>query len=460
MRYLINLLFFITLSCFVKADQQPNILLVYVDDMGWGDLSCFGNQRAQTPNIDRLANEGLAFHQFYVNSPICSPSRVAISTGQYPVRWGITSFLNHRKSNAERGVKDWLSLKAPMLARTLKQHGYRTGHFGKWHMGGQRDVDNAPEIKEYGFDTSLTNFEGMGPKLLPMTMKPGWTKPGRIWDKAERLGGPVIWEQRSRLTGGFAESALAFIRDSQRRKQPFYVNLWPDDVHAPFWPEVKDWSEDPNELYDAVLEGMDRQLGRIFDVIRKNKKLRDNTLVLFASDNGPHKGGGSAGPFRGYKTFLYEGGLRSPLIAWGPGLLNKTSIGTKNLRSVFSAVDLVPSLLSIAGITSTPQHYDGEDIHRTLLGFEQTSRSQPLFFNRPPDRKGYYDVENLPDLAMRKGKYKLLCDYDRSRMELYDLEADPSETKNIANSMPDLSQQMSKELLGWYQPFKKNEALK
>ncbi|MDA7641179.1 sulfatase-like hydrolase/transferase [Opitutaceae bacterium] len=162
-----------------QSDQKPNIILVFIDDMGWGDFSCFGNTEAETPNIDRLAQEGIAFEQFYVNSPICSPSRVAVSTGQYPQRWGITSYLNNRKSNAARGVRDWLNLNAPMLARFLQDDGYATGHFGKWHMGGQRDVHEAPLITDYGFDESITNFEGLGARVLPQ----GLSHPYRtIWD--------------------------------------------------------------------------------------------------------------------------------------------------------------------------------------------------------------------------------------------------------------------------------------
>src|SRR5690606_3533037 len=135
----------------------PNIVFVFIDDMGWGDFTCFGNVDAKTPNIDRLASEGIRFEQFYVNSPICSPSRCALTTGQYPHRWRITSFLNNRADNERRGMAQWLDPDAPTLARFLKQSGYATGHFGKWHMGGQRDVDDAPPITAYGFDESLTN---------------------------------------------------------------------------------------------------------------------------------------------------------------------------------------------------------------------------------------------------------------------------------------------------------------
>ena len=134
----------VTLS--LQAAEKPNVVLVFIDDMGWGDFSCFGNTEASTPNIDAMAEEGLRFHHFYVNSPICSPSRVAISTGQYPQRWKISSYLAFRQSNKKRGVANWLDPKAPMLPRYLKQAGYATGHFGKWHMGGQRNVNDAPAI--------------------------------------------------------------------------------------------------------------------------------------------------------------------------------------------------------------------------------------------------------------------------------------------------------------------------
>ena len=239
--------------------------------MGWSDLSCFGGKGATTEHIDRLAAEGIRFTNFYVNSPICSPSRVAITTGQYPHRWRITSYLDNRQTNQRRGVAQWLDPAAPVLARELRQAGYATGHFGKWHMGGQRDVDDAPPITAYGFDQSLTNFEGMGAKLLPLTMKPGLEKPGRIWQDAVRLGGPVTWMQRSQITGGYVKAAISFVDQAQQAKKPFYVNLWPDDVHSPFFPPVEKWGPDKRALYHAVLDAMDEQLAPLFDRIRDDR---------------------------------------------------------------------------------------------------------------------------------------------------------------------------------------------
>ncbi len=284
-----------------SLSASPNIIIVFIDDMGWGDFSCFGNTDAKTPNVDRLAAEGIRFSQFYVNAPICSPSRCALTTGQYPHRWKITSFLNNRKDNEARGVAQWLDPNAPTFSRCLQQNGYLTGHFGKWHLGGQRDVDDAPSIREYGFDESLTNFEGMGAKLLPLTQRPGDSRPGRIWEDAERLGGPVTWMQRSKITSGFVDAAISFIDAAVEVKKPFFVNLWPDDVHSPFWPPVDDWADGKRGMYLAVLREMDRQLGKLFDYVRTHPKLCDNTMILICSDNGPEPGAGSAGPFREVK---------------------------------------------------------------------------------------------------------------------------------------------------------------
>ncbi len=446
------------LSAFIISHSalsaQPNFLMVFIDDMGWGDFSCFGNKEAQTPNIDRMAAEGIRFSQFYVNSPICSPSRCALTTGQYPQRWRINSYLNNRADNTRRGVAQWLDPKAPTFARILQQNGYATGHFGKWHLGGQRDVDDAPPITAYGFDESLTNFEGMGPKLLPLTLKPGDKEPGKIWADAERLGQPVTWMLRSKITSGFIAAALPFIDKAAAAKKPFFVNLWPDDVHGPWWPPTDQWAEGKRGLYLSVLEEMDRQFGQLFDHIRNTPTLRDNTLILICSDNGPEPGAGSAGPFRGGKTTLYEGGTRSPLIAWGPGLIEKSKHGTHNETSVFAAFDLVPSLLGIAKI-ATPKDtvFDGENLEPILLGQSTDSRIAPIFWRRPPDRKTASPTlpERLPDLAMREGDWKLLCDYDGSNAQLYDLAKDRAETTNLSAEHPDIVSRLSQAVLAWHQ---------
>ncbi|MBX7206735.1 MAG: sulfatase-like hydrolase/transferase [Verrucomicrobiaceae bacterium] len=436
------------------AGQRPNIVMVLIDDMGWGDLSCFGNEDARTPNIDRIASEGIRFTQFYVNSPICSASRCALTTGQYPQRWRITSYLDGRATNARRGVADWLDVKAPTTARILHDAGYATGHFGKWHLGGQRDVDDAPPISAYGFDASLTNFEGMGAKLLPLTLKPGDEKPGKIWQDAERLGQPVTWMLRSRITTGFVDAALAFIDKARIEKKPFFINLWPDDVHSPWWPPVEKWGHSKHEMYRAVLEEMDRQLGKFFERLRSDAALRDNTLLLFCSDNGPEPSGGSHGPFRGWKTTIYEGGTRSPLIAWAPGLMEKGRAGTRNETSVFAAFDLVPSMLTIAGVKKpSGVSFDGEDLAPVLLGRGTASRQAPVFWRRPPDRKNWlpHIAESQPDLSVREGRWKLLCEYDGLNASLYDMEADRGERHDCASDHPEVVARLKQAAMSWHQ---------
>lgn len=445
----------LTLAWVATAAARPNVVVVFIDDMGWGDFSCFGNQDARTPNIDRLAAEGLRFAQFYVNSPICSPSRAALTTGQYPQRWRITSFLNNRADNDRRGVAHWLDPQAPVLARLLRSAGYATGHFGKWHLGGQRDVGDAPLITAYGFDESLTNFEGLGPRLLGLADAHDGRPARRHSLNSEKLGrGPAIWYDRARLTEAFSGAAIQFIEHAAAANKPFYVNLWPDDVHSPFFPPAARRGDGAKRtLYRAVLETMDAQLGGLFDHIRNTPALRDNTLVLVCSDNGHEPGAGSPGPFRGAKTTLYEGGVRSPLVVWGPGLMAREKAGTFNETSVFAAFDLVPSLLALAGATVPPGvTFDGENLADTLLGRDEASRQEPLFWRRPPDRKSWpqYGLPVQPDLAVRAGDWKLLCDYDGTNPELYDLARDRGETTNLAAQHPETVQRLTSAALAWH----------
>jgi uncharacterized sulfatase len=433
------------------GDLPPNLIVIFIDDMGWGDFSCFGNQDAATDQIDRLAAEGIRFEQFYVNSPICSPSRVAISTGQYPQRWRIGSYLSDRRENEARGIAHWLDPSAPMLARLLRDAGYTTGHFGKWHMGGQRDVGDAPLITEYGFDVSLTNFEGLGPRVLPVCDAYDGTPTRRHALGSDKLGrGTISWQNRSQVTETFTTAAIDFIQQAAANEKPFYVNLWPDDVHSPFFPPANRRGDGSKRtLYLGVLETMDQQLGRLFDYLRDHQTVRDNTLVIVCSDNGPERGAGTAGPFRGYKTWLYEGGVRSSLVAWGPGLIQPAQAGAVNRTSFFSAIDLVPTLLTIAG-ANADLDFDGESMPDVLLGESTRSRNDPLFFRRPPDRDAFYDDDDLPDLAVRDGRWKLLCEYDGSDMELYDLETDRGEQINVASDQPLVAARLRKLVTKWH----------
>jgi len=441
-----------------ESPKRPNVIVVLVDDLGYADFSCYGSTRVKTENIDRLAAEGVRFTQFYVNSPICSPSRTALTTGQYPARWRITSYIDNRALNQRRGMAQFLDLKAPTLPRELQRTGYATGHFGKWHLGGGRDVGEAPLITEYGFDASLTQFEGLGDRVLALLDNHDGTEAQKmpLGVASEKLGrGKVTWEDRCQVTKSFVDGALGFIRKAEADGKPFYVNLWPDDVHSPFFPPAALRGDGTKRaLYDGVLRNMDTQLGPLFEYVRQSPKLRDNTLILVQSDNGPEPGAGSAGSFRGTKGQLYEGGVRAPLIAWGPGLIPASRRGTEDRTTVLSSVDLVPSLLRLTRTELKGKiDFDGLDRSDALQGNPAGERPRPLFWKRPPDRPG--PQNGLPDLAVREGKWKLLVDEDGTGVQLYDLTADPAEARNLAPEQPELTERLRKTVLDWNQTLPK-----
>ncbi|HSZ57591.1 MAG TPA: sulfatase-like hydrolase/transferase [Tepidisphaeraceae bacterium] len=435
------------------AASRPNVLFVLIDDMGYGDLTCYGNTRVHTDNVDRLAREGIRFTQFYVNCPICSPSRTALLTGQYGARWKITSYLASRAENRDRGMAQWLDPAAPTVARQLKAAGYATGHFGKWHMGGQRDVGDAPLITEYGFDKTLTTFEGLGDRVLPLLDAYDGQPAEKYSLGSDKLGrGQITWVDRSKVTSSFVDAAMDFIRQAEKDGRPFYVDIWPDDVHSPFFPpKALRGDGSKKELYLGVVQATDDQLGPLLDYVRNSPKLRDNTLIVVASDNGPEPGAGSAGPFRGHKGNLYEGGVREPLIVWGPGLVATSAVGTTNSRTVVAGVDFLPSVLAIAGQRpAADELLDGQDMSPSLLGREQARRTKPLFWLRPPDRPGP-EADPFPDLSVRDGDWKLLINEDGSRPQLYDLSSDIGEKHNRAADHPDIVERLKKMVLQWRQ---------
>jgi arylsulfatase A-like enzyme len=440
-------------SLAAEEPLPPNIILILIDDAGFADFPYFKDERPRTPHIDRLCDEGLRFTQFYVNSPICSPSRAAFVTGQYPSRWGITSYIASRQENALRRMPDWLDPAAPTLARMLRQAGYAAGHFGKWHLGGGRDV-TAPPISDYGFDESLTQFEGMGDRILPLLTNDDGKPPVKfpLGVASEKLGqGEVRWIERSKETGEFVKPAIKFIERAAAAGKPFYVNVWPNDVHTPLHPpkELRG-AGSKRQRYLGVLENMDRQLAELFNFIRNDKKLSQNTIIIVTSDNGFEPGAGSAGKLRGAKGTLYEGGFREPLVVWGPGVLDEQAIGSTNDATIISSVDVVASLLTIAGVAPPADvQLDGEDLSAALLGAKQSQRTTPLYWVRPPDRPGQQG-ENLPDLAIRSGNWKLLTEYDGSEPQLYDLAADPNEHKNLAAEHPERVDALRRGLLQWH----------
>ena len=415
--------------------EKPNIIIINIDDMGFSDPACYGGTYTPTPNIDKLAEEGIRFTQYYTASPISSPSRAALTTGMYPTRWGITSYLQTRAGNAEQEQNDFLDDKAPSMARILKANGYATGHFGKWHLGGGRDVDDAPSIYNYGFDEYVSTWESPDPdKKLTAT---DW-----IWSAKDEV-------KRWNRTAYFVDKTLEFL--SKHKNQSCFVNLWPDDVHTP-WVENDDEKPSPKNRWETaasftfVLKELDVQIGRLMQGL-KDMGIDRNTLVIFTSDNGPAPAfnGARTNALRGQKAGLYEGGIRVPFIVRWTDMIKP---GQLNVTSVVCAIDILPSLCAIIGAT-VPSEFpvDGEDLSRVLLGKTQTNRTKPLFWEFGKNKKDRIS----PHIAVRAGNWKLLVNADGSNVELYNMETDFLEKINAASSEPGVVDSLKPLAINWFE---------
>lgn len=425
---------------------KPNVIFILTDDMGVGDVSAYGGQQGDTPNIDRLAREGTQFNQFYVASPICSPSRAAFTTGLFPGRVRINSFLHERTGNRKCEQDDWLDPKWPTLARTLQQAGYATAHFGKWHMGGGRDVQDAPTPAAYGFDEFHLNWEGVGPRFEDSGSAKKPTLNTADGKQYYRYDFTKYWVDRS----------VDFIK--RHKDRPFYLELWPQDVHTPHTPDEESLTRTatpdlPKNQHNfrAVLNEYDRQIGRFLDTLRE-MGLDTNTIVVFSADNGPDPSFAHARTLgqRGMKKSLYEGGIREPFFVRWPG---KVPAGRVDETSVLSSVDYFPTVCALAGVKPpNDAAFDGADMSRVWLGGSET-RSKPLFWEYGRNPKGYKYPEDphdkSPNVAVRDGHWKLLVNVDGGDAQLFDLNADPKETDNVAAKNPEIAKRLTEQALAW-----------
>lgn len=417
------------------ALEKPNIVFVLADDLGYGDLGCYGGTNASTPNIDRLAREGSLFTGFYATAPICSPSRCGLITGNFPLRWSISSFLQTKVGNRACEQADFLDPSAPSLPRALKAAGYATAHVGKWHLGGGRDVSDPPLFSAYGYDDGIGTWES--PEPHPEITATDW-----IWSQKD----PVKrWER----CGFFVDKTLDFM--ARHKDKPCFVNLWFDDPHTPWVPDSTpvETGERHNSLprLARVLVELDRQVGRLMAA------LPENTLVIFASDNGPEPtfNGTRTLGLRGSKLSLYEGGIRMPLILRWTGHVPANRVDD---TTVVSSVDMLPTLCAIAG-ASIPQKAkpDGQDMSGAFFG-KPIERSHALFweYGRNPKSFAYPQLrDRSPSIAVREGRWKALVNADGSGAELYDLQTDPVESKNVAETEKEVAQRLTKSALEWFQ---------
>lgn len=428
--------------------DSPNVIMVMCDDLGWGDVGFNGGMKIKTPCLDEMASHSMRFSRFYAQAPVCSPTRGSCLTGRHPYRYGVF-FANTGHMKTEELT----------LAELLREKGYTTGHFGKWHLGTlttelldanrggkpQNAVHYSPP-QENGFEVCFST-ESKVPTFDPM-IKPS-NKAGNEWNAIEDKStaveyGTFYWDERGQratdnLDGDdsriIMDRAVPFIREAASKEQPFFAVIW---FHTPHLPVVADAEHralypDAKNVrhanYMGCVSAMDEQIGRLRETLRECG-VAENTIVTFCSDNGPEgndQDPGSAGPFRGRKRSLYEGGIRVPALIEWPARIQHGS------QTDFAAVtsDYLPTILEIVGAVSVGDRpIDGVSLLPVVSG-EQMERPSPIGF------------QSAKQSALSDNQYKIYRAKDGAAWELYDLLADPSERHNLAEQHRDVVVQMS-----------------
>ena len=410
----------------------PNIVFVLVDDMGWTDLGCFGSSFYETPNIDRLATQGMRFTDAYSACTVCSPSRASIMTGQYPARLRITDWIDgHKRPFAKLKVPDWtirLSPDIPNLARVLKAAGYATASIGKWHLG---DESCYPE--KQGFDVNIGGYHRGQP--------PSYVSPYKIPTLPDGPDGEFLTDRE-------AAEAAKFI--SANRDRPFFLYLPHYAVHTPIGSKdavrekykAKQDKDAPhrNPGYAALIESVDDAMGTILRTLDE-LQLTENTIVIFTSDNGGLLGCTSNVPLRAGKGSAYEGGVRVPLIVKWPGAVKPGSV----CAAPVIGADWFPTLLAAANLPTPIGHVvDGESLVPLLKQSGALTRDA-IYWHYPH----YHPGGATPYGAIRSGDFRLVEFYEDNRIELYNLKDDIGETRDLAAAMPEKADALRRQLHDW-----------
>jgi arylsulfatase A-like enzyme len=397
--------------------QRPNFVVVVFDDLGYADLGVYGSPLIQTPHMDRLAAEGTRFTRFYANAPSCSPSRAALLTGRYPVSMGI------RHNVVPQSLRG-LPLEVPTLAETLKQAGYATGHFGKWHLGDARPED-LPSAR--GFDRSAVG------------LKPGFRNEELLVD------GVTSVAVDGHLTEITTDYAIEFLE--AHRDEPFFLSLWYHTPHTIYDPPQR-WADQypatKEGQYAAMVSDGDEQLGRLLARIEE-LGLAANTLVLVTSDNGPSDKA-LPSPLTGHKWDVYEGGIRVPLVAWWPGHVAAGAVED----GVTAGFDLAPTLAELAEVGNAAPAYHGRSLAGVLTGSEPAPRRAIVWESSMGSRSpAPGPPEDWNRWAVMDGDWKLVRqDADRPP-ELYDVAADPSESDDLAALHPEVVERLGLAYASW-----------
>jgi arylsulfatase A len=412
------------------AQKKLNFVFFLIDDMGWMDLACQGSKFYETPNIDRLASQGMRFTNAYAACPVCSPTRASIMTGRYPARLHLTDWIaGHVRPNAKLRIPDWtmyLPLEEVTIAEALKPAGYASASIGKWHLGG-------PEYwpEKQGFDL---NFAGTN-----QGQPPNYFAPYKIQTIPSAPDGEY-------LTDRLAEEACKFIDANKGR--PFFVYLPHYAVHSPLMAK-KEMIEkykakaDPasgqkNAVYAAMIQSVDESVGKVCAKLDE-LGLADRTVVIFMSDNGGVAGTTSNAPLRAGKGTLYEGGIREPLIVRWP---DAVKAGTTSDEVVIS-VDFFPTILEMAGVAPDPKIVlDGISLVPALKQSGKLAR-EAVYWHYPH----YHNT--TPGGIIRAGDWKLIEYFEDNRVELYNLREDLGETKDLAAASPEKAAGLRKKLADW-----------
>lgn len=417
-----------------RAPDRPNIVLILIDDLGWADVGCFGSSFYETPNIDRLAAQGVRFTQGYAACTVCSPTRASVLTGKYPARLRLTNWIpGHARPWARLRIPDWtqhLPLEEVTLAEALKPAGYAAASIGKWHLGGE---GFAPE--KQGFDLNVGGDHHAQP--------PSYFSPYHIPKIADGPDGEYLTD---RLTA----EAERFIEHNKSR--PFFLYLPHYAVHSPIQakPELvrkykaraRPGQPQNNAAYAAMIESMDESVGRI---LRKLDQagVAGRTVVVFASDNGGQLRTTSNAPLREGKGSPYEGGHRVPTIIRWPGVVKPGSACDVPVMSI----DFYPTFLEMAGVGRDPgRDVDGVSFVSLLAGTGGLARDA-LYWHYPH----YHPGGASPYGAVRKGDFKLIEFYEDGRLELYNLQDDLGETRDLASAMPEKAAALREDLRAWRQ---------
>ena len=437
---LLTLAILLALSAVELASAtSPNVLILLADDLGYRDVGCYGGP-VQTPAIDALAAGGMRFTNFYSGCAVCSPSRATLLTGRHHIRTGVYSWIH------DPTQKSHLLEREITLAEVLKRQGYDTVHVGKWHLGLPTDQFDKPTPDQHGFDYWFATWNNANPSHHSPN---NFIRNGQPVGKIEGYSCQIV-----------VDEAIGWLEHHRDRGSPFFLNVWFHEPHAPIAApreivhQYGDGSQDKAAVYSATIDNTDRAIARLIAKLKESGEL-ENTLIVYASDNGSYRDE-RTGELRGAKGVNWEGGIRVPGIFHWPG---KISAGVVSDEPA-GLVDVLPTVCGLLAIEPPEVHLDGSNLSPILTGDgAEFRRHQPLFWHLQKSR---------PIVALRDGKYSLVADPDYElstdnmfdeawipkikqggykNFRLYDLEADPTQSKDLAADRPEIIARMKRSLL-------------